>query len=79
MVDTQDEAAWRAEFERTGEVLVRDALNTRPPREIICCNPVLARVRRLAIGCGVTIGIVTYSGWPGPWTGYDALRLWGTR
>jgi hypothetical protein len=27
MVDTQDEAAWRAEFERTGEVLVRDALN----------------------------------------------------
>ena len=27
MVDTQDEAAWRAEFERTGEVLVRDVLN----------------------------------------------------
>jgi hypothetical protein len=33
---------------------------------------------RLAIGGGVTIGIVTYSGWPEP-TGYDALSLWGTR
>ena len=29
-------------------------------------------MQRLAIGGGVTIGIVTYSGWPGPSTGYDA-------
>ena len=44
---------------------------------IFCCKPVSARMQRLAIGGGVTIGIVAYSGWPGPSTGYDALSLRG--
>ena len=39
--------------------------STRAPREIFCCKPVSARMQRLAIGGGVTIGIVTYSDWGG--------------
>ena len=35
--------------------------STRAPRRIFCCKPVSARMQRLAIGGGVTIGIVTYS------------------
>ena len=47
--------------------------STRVPRGIFCSKPVSGRMRRLAIGGGVTIGIVTYSGSPGPSTDYDAL------
>ena len=39
----------------------RPRSSTRAPRGIFYCKPVSARMQRLAIGGGVTIGIVTYS------------------